>query len=179
VGRRLEERDDLQPVEAVCSAVRLVMRSYLADPRRSVHRYLLTRSIPQLRDREIASVQRYERVFSKFVRRRLAGTLGEARATLHADVVAAAVVAAHNAVLREWLREGAARDPLPALDAALAWVISTFDQPAVPRVRRTADQAPAVEGSPGASGEGTDVVVAVFRADQPIDDVVERISRSL
>jgi AcrR family transcriptional regulator len=185
------------PVEALCSGVRLVLRSYVDDRQVSVQRYRLTRSVDALRDRELASVRRYERAFSRYIRERLAGTFEPADAALRADVVAAIVVAAHNAVLREWLRAGGEYDPANDLDGALTWVTRTFGPtlggPAGPDAGRDAGRNGGQEGGqdgagpaartssgPTAGGEpNDDVVVAVFRADQPIGDVVERISRSL
>jgi AcrR family transcriptional regulator len=177
VRRYLAAIGDVPPVDAVCGGVRLVFRGYVTDPAVSVQRYRLTRSVVPLRDREIASVRRYERAFSKYLYGRYAPTMGESAAALHADVIAAAVVAAHNAVLRDWLRSGGAIDPFPALEAAFAWVAATFDQgPVPPQVRREA----VAPGGGAAEGEREDdVVVAVFRAGQPIDDVVQRITRSL
>jgi AcrR family transcriptional regulator len=160
VQRVLDASGSLPAIDAVCAGVRQVFQSYVNDPLVSVQRYRISRSVPALRDRELASVQRYERAFSRYVRGRLAETYSEAEAALRADVLAAAVVAAHNAVLREWLRDGGQRDFGPRLEAAFAWVARTF----------------AASGDPG---QPADVVVAVFRADQPIDDVMERISRSL
>ena len=155
----LEALDDVAPVRAVCSGAKLIFRTYVDDPAVSLQRYVLARSVPALKDREIASISRYNRLFSRYLRRRL----GEAPGVrLYADVVAAAVVAAHNEVLRAWLLAGGAGDPLPALDRALAWVAERFEH---------AGAAPAAEGD--------DVVVAVFRAGAPLDDVVDRISRSL
>jgi AcrR family transcriptional regulator len=162
VSEHLTSQSGASPVAAISSVVRLVLLSYVAEPQVSVQRYRLTRNIEALRDRELASVQKYERIFSKYVRERLSGTYPGAEAVLRADVIAATVVAAHNAVLREWLRAGGDYDPLPDLDKAVAWVTETFE----PR-------------SPIQQTGGDDIVVAVFRADQPISDVVERISRSL
>ncbi|MCE0539618.1 TetR family transcriptional regulator [Kineosporia rhizophila] len=168
VNQHLVAQTALDPIEAICGAVKLVLLSYLDDPEVSVQRYQLSRSVPALRDRELASVQRYERTFSRYVRGRLTGPLPEANAVLRADVVAAAVVAAHNAVLREWLRAGGNYDPLADLDASCAWVRGIFgeSQPKDAVVR------------PRGSG-ADDVVVAVFRSGEPLDDVVARISRSL
>jgi AcrR family transcriptional regulator len=150
---------DVPPVRAVCSGAKLIFRTYVEDPVVSVQRYGVARSVPALRDREIASISRYNRLFSRYLRERL----GEAPGIrLYADVVAAAVVAAHNEVLRAWLLGGGAGDPLPALDRALSWVAERFEQ-----------------GAPAPGSEQDDVVVAVFRAGAPLDDVVDRISRSL
>ncbi len=150
----------------------MVFRSYVSDPTVSVQRYRLTRSVDALRDRELATVQRYERAFSRYVRNRMVDSgLSQPEIALRADVSAAAVVAAHNAVLREWLRAGGDYDPMSELETAFAWVLQTFEaQPPAPG----RDAIPATAGDPD-----NGVVVAVFRADQPLGDVVERISRSL
>jgi AcrR family transcriptional regulator len=168
VATALDAFVDIPPVRAICAGARLVFRSYVDEPVVAVQRYRLTQSVPALRDREIASVSQYIRLFSHYLRLRFGDTVGSG---LHADVIAAAVVAAHNQVLREWLRDGGDHDPFPTLDSSLSWVTSTFEA-ALPGA--------APEGAPAAqSGEGEDVVVAVFRAGDPIDDVVERILRSL
>jgi AcrR family transcriptional regulator len=186
VRRYLQAADESSPVEAVCGGVRLVFRSYVDDPGVSLRRYLLTRSVTPLRDREIASVRRYERAFSKYLYDRFLDGLGESAALLRADVIAASVVSAHNAVLREWLRSGGTPDPFPRLEQAFSWVAATFEQgpalrPAAAPPAVTAEPAPNPAPANGSEtpAEGGDVVVAVFRADQSIDDIVQRITRSL
>jgi AcrR family transcriptional regulator len=157
----------LPPVAAVCGGVRLVFRSYLADPEVSVQRYRVARRVDALRQREIASVWRYERLFASYLRGRLAGkaTPGDPPPTLLADIVAAAVVAAHNSVLRTWLRDGGVGAPEAALhdlDSALDVVVRTFEPPGAE--------------VPDASDA---TVVAVFRAPGDVDDVVHRLRAHL
>jgi AcrR family transcriptional regulator len=123
-GALLDATGGLPPLRAVCLGARLVFRSYVDDPVVSVERYRLTRSVAALRDRETASVSQYTRLFAGYLRDRWPATPGHA---LLADTAGAAVVAAHNTVLREWLRCGGGYDPLPALDAALDWVAATFE----------------------------------------------------
>jgi AcrR family transcriptional regulator len=108
-----------EPVFAVAEATRLIFESFMATPEQTLARYRLTREVAPLRDREVASVARYERVLSDYLRSRLRAT---PKAALAAHVAAASFVAAHNQVLREWLRSGGTKDPYPALDAALATV---------------------------------------------------------
>ncbi len=130
--------------------------------------------MPALRARETASVQEYSRIFRRFLAGRFAaepagsGVVG----ALRADVVAGAVVAAHNQVLREWLHGGAAGDPMPALEAAFDWLVATFESAGGEGGEAGRERA----GPPSAA---EDVVVAVFRAGDSIDDVVQRISRHL
>jgi len=51
---------------AVSDAVRLVLLHYLAEGDLARRRYALTSTVPALRDREIASVARYQRLFREF-----------------------------------------------------------------------------------------------------------------
>jgi AcrR family transcriptional regulator len=172
VNQNLASQSEVSPVLAICSGVRVVFRSYVSDPQVSVQRYRLTRSVDALRDRELATVRRYERAFSRYVRDRLAGgRFSESETVLRADVIAATVVAAHNAVLREWLRAGGDYDPMADLEKAFTWVLQTFE----PQPKALQQSG----GDPAGDPENSGVVVAVFRADQPIGDVVDRITRSL
>lgn len=171
--------DDLPPVRALCSGARVVFRSYVDDPVVSLQRYRLTRSVPALRARENASVNAYFRLFRRFLSGRFAAgpvpPPGLPDGSLRSDVIAGAVVAAHNQVLREWLKGGCQGDPMPALEAAFEWVVRTFEVPAaVGGDNGDAGTAEAVPASPG-----EDVVVAVFRTDESLDDVMQRISRRL
>ena len=94
------------PLDTVCRGITEVLRMYAESPDVSVERYRLTREVPALREHEIASVARYDRLFTRY----LLGQFDEAahRAgdddPLLAEVAASAVVAAHNHVLRRWLR---------------------------------------------------------------------------
>ena len=83
--------------------------------------------MPALRDREIASVARYQRLFREFIAGWMADTAEPA--PLRAELMAAAVVAAHNHVLRRWLR-GESPDPVREVDSALSLVIDLFAAPA-------------------------------------------------
>jgi AcrR family transcriptional regulator len=152
VSAQLAALDELPPLRAVCSGVRMVFRSYVDDRVVSVQRYQLIRSVPALRDREIAWVSQYIRLFASYLRGRL-GTTSDGERT--AEIAAAAIVAAHNHVLRQWLQGGGGTDPFPALEEAFTWVTARF------------------EPGPDAA------VVAVFRPGGLVEDVVQRLSRSL
>jgi AcrR family transcriptional regulator len=52
---------------AVSDAVRLVLLHYLEEGDLARRRYALTSKVPALRDREIASVARYQRLFREFI----------------------------------------------------------------------------------------------------------------
>lgn len=110
---------------AVSDAVRLVLLHYVEEGDLARRRYALTSTVAVLRDREIASVGRYQRLFREF----LAAWMGDSRqSALRAELMSAAVVAAHNHVLRRWLR-GDADDPVAEVDAALRDVAALFSGP--------------------------------------------------
>lgn len=140
---------------AVTEAARLVLEQYLAEGPLARSRYGLTRSVPALRDREIASMLGYQRLFREHVRRWLDGD----DVDLHAELLAAAVVTAHNVVLRRWLR-GEAADPRTEFDEAM---------------RRVAAMAGAWSGS---DPEGSTTVV-VLRSGRSVDDVLPALRRAL
>ncbi|MGI5184801.1 TetR/AcrR family transcriptional regulator [Dactylosporangium sp. CA-152071] len=109
-------------IVAVTEAVRLVLLRYVEEGDRARLRYALTSRISTLRDREIASVARYQRLFREFIAESWGPAPG---AALRAELMAAAVVSAHNHVLRRWLRRDTA-EPAAELDAAMAQVVSLF-----------------------------------------------------
>lgn len=137
------------PLDTVCRGIKEVMKMYAAKPAVSVARYKLTREVPTLREAEIASVARYERLFTRY----LLGHFDERDHhvgnddPLLAEVAASAVVTAHNHVLRRWLRAGGQGDVEAQLDRAFAIVRDTFGtgigaggppgpSPSAPRPRR-------------------------------------------
>ncbi|MFD6953619.1 TetR family transcriptional regulator [Nocardiopsis sp. TSRI0078] len=124
VVRYLEASPD-EPLTSVFSAARLVLQGYLRDPEITVPRYHLVRAHPRLRDREVAMTARYQAAFSSYLAR--SGD-GEGR-SLAAGVAAAALISAHNHVLRGWLRR-------PEQDSREVW--AGFDE-AMDFVRRAAE----------------------------------------
>lgn len=105
---------------AIAEAARLVLRHYLAEGELARTRYRLTSRVPALRAREIASQRQYQRVFLVFVRQWYG-----AGADLRAELLADAVVTAHNHVLRQWLR-GRTESPEADFDDAIADVLGLF-----------------------------------------------------
>jgi AcrR family transcriptional regulator len=152
------------PVARVCDAARLVLRMYAENPAFSVQRYRLTRNFPGLRAYEVSVVWRYERTLADYLRRCFVGCPD---GTLRADVIAAAVVAAHNNALRQWLRSGGQGDATAGVDHALEFVRSSWS-------------AAAPDGSPagGAPGE-EDAVVVITRRGTPLWRVVREIESAL
>lgn len=112
-------------IVAVTEVVRLVLHRYIEEGDRARRRYELTSIVQPLRDREIVSVARYQRLFREFI----AGWMGDTvDSALRAELMAAAVVAAHNHVLRRWLR-GECTDPVAEVGDAMAQVVALFPTP--------------------------------------------------
>jgi AcrR family transcriptional regulator len=174
VAERLRTSGPGNPLGAVADAVRLVLLHYLDEGDLARRRYALTSKVPALHDREIVSGARYQRLFREFI----AGMRpdpgrpdtvrpGTARpgtgrprsgepAQLRAEMAAAALVAAHNHVLRRWLR-GESPDPVQEVDEALRLVTELFAAP------------------PGEPAGGTTVVA--FRTGQDIDSLIPALRR--
>jgi AcrR family transcriptional regulator len=153
VRARLRSTSHAVPLAAVCDAVRLVLTHYLDEGDLAKRRYALTSTVPALRDKEIVSVARYQRLFREYIGERMPGH-GDSAALL-AELMAAAVAAAHNHVLRRWLR-GESTDPVREVDGAMSQVIDLFTT----RV-------------PAAEADGTTVVA--FRTSQPLEALLPEI----
>lgn len=104
---------------AVTDAARIVLRHYLQEGRRAHARYRLIRTVPALRDREVASMRQYQRMFRDALR---ADWVDDPMGPLRAELMAAGIVTAHNVVLRQWLR-GELGDAESALDQAITMVL--------------------------------------------------------
>ena len=166
------------PLDTVCRGIKEVMRMYAASPKGSVERYKLTREVPALREREIASVARYERLFTRY----LLGHFDEAAHRdgdddpLLAEVAASAVVTAHNHVLRRWLRGGAVDDLEGHLDQAFAIVRRTFG------TGFGANRSAPLNERRGRAAEverQDEVLVTVARIDAPLSEIMETIEGAL
>jgi AcrR family transcriptional regulator len=154
VRSRLQTSSHGTALVAVADAVRLVLLHYIDEGDLARQRYALTSTVPALRDREIASVARYQRLFREFI----ASWMADPReaASLRAELMAASVVAAHNHVLRRWLR-GESPDPIGEVDEAMSQVIALF---AVPT-----------------GGAGTDTTIVAFRTSRDIDTLIPELRR--
>ncbi|QDY79823.1 TetR family transcriptional regulator [Streptomyces qinzhouensis] len=167
------------PLDTVCRGIKEVMRMYAASPAVSVERYRLTREVPTLREREIASVARYERLFTRY----LLGHFDERDHhdgnddPLLAEVAASAVVTAHNHVLRRWLRAGGQGDVEGRLDHAFAIVRDTFGTGIMVGRTPGGEAPPALVATVSEPHE--EVLVAVARTDAPLPDVMRTIERAL
>ena len=144
-----EGHDD--PWRAVCAASESVFAHFAHDPELARRRYQIVRQVPVLREREIITVFRYERLFDDYLRSSLPGI-----DPLDAVGFSALVTAVHNHVLRQLLR-GKKKVPLSTLQTALADVRRRYGVP-----------------SDAVSEAPDDVVVAVFPRTMPIAEVTRR-----
>ncbi|CAL9398992.1 hypothetical protein SUDANB151_01397 [Streptomyces sp. enrichment culture] len=168
------------PLDTVCRGIKEVMKMYAARPEISVARYKLTREVPTLREAEIASVARYERLFTRYLLGHFDEHAHDDDANddpLLAEVAASAVVTAHNHVLRRWLRADGQGDVEAELDHAFAIVRRTFGT-GIGAGRGTASgtRPPAAAASSSVQGE---VLVTVARTDAPLHEVMRTIEQAL
>ncbi|MPY60074.1 TetR family transcriptional regulator [Streptomyces spongiae] len=167
------------PLDTVCRGIKEVMRMYAARPEISVQRYKLTREVPTLREAEIASVARYERLFTRYLLGHFDEHAHDDDANddpLLAEVAASAVVTAHNHVLRRWLRAGGQGDVEAQLDHAFAIVRRTFGTGIGAGRYEPAPHASPAPASVSSQGE---VLVTVARTDAPLDEVMKTIEQAL
>ena len=143
------------PWAAVCEASERVFTHFARDPELARRRYEIVRDVPVLRDREIVTVFRYERLFDEYLRDALPGL-----APIDAVGFAALITAVHNHVLRQLLRGH--RVPLSVLQSALD------------DVRRRYGVLP-----DSAQAAADDVVVAVFPRSMPIAEISRRVQSQL
>ncbi|WP_235201312.1 TetR family transcriptional regulator [Microbacterium sp. CH12i] len=144
------------PWDAVCQASQLVFAHFAHDPELARLRYQIVRQVPALREREIVTVFRYERLFDEYLRSALPGI-----DPLDAVGFAAIVTAAHNHVLRQLLR-------------STKRVAPSVLQSALDDARRRYGVLPdAVEPA------HDDMVVAVFPRSMPIAEVTRRLQTDL
>lgn len=122
VEDRLRTSHANSALAAVVDAVKIVLFHYVAEGERARERYRLVSAVPALRDRELVGGAGYQRLFRRHLSQ---WGDGSTESELRAEVTAAAVVAAHNRVLRRWLR-GECSDPHEEIEHALAVVQHTF-----------------------------------------------------
>ncbi|QMU97484.1 TetR family transcriptional regulator [Microbacterium esteraromaticum] len=148
-----ESHDD--PWAAVCEASERVFTHFARDPELARRRYEIVREVAVLRDREIVTVFRYERLFDEYLRDSLPGI-----APIDAVGFSALITAVHNHVLRQLLR--GRRVPLTELREALDDVRRRYG--VLPESSEPADD---------------DVVVAVFPRSMPIAEISRRVQAQL
>ncbi len=144
------------PWAAVCEASVRVFSHFAADPDLARRRYTIVRGVPALREREIVTVFRYERLFDEYLRGALPGL-----DPIDAVGFSALVTAVHNHVLRQLLR-GPKRVPVTVLKRALDDAMRRYGV------------------APGGADAGDDdVVVAVFPKRMPLAEVARRLGDQL
>ncbi|PKI92278.1 TetR family transcriptional regulator [Actinomycetales bacterium SN12] len=148
-----EPHDD--PWAAVCEGSERVFTHFARDPELARRRYEIVREVPVLRDREIVTVFRYERLFDEYLRDSLPGI-----APIDAVGFSALITAVHNHVLRQLLR--GRRVPLTVLQEALDDVRRRYG--VLPEAVTPADD---------------DVVVAVFPRSMPVAEISRRVQAQL
>ncbi|WP_327683733.1 TetR family transcriptional regulator [Kitasatospora sp. NBC_00458] len=178
---------DEDPVRRASDAARLVLRMYAEQPSFSVQRYRLTRKVPGLRAYELSVVWRYEHTLAHYLR----GRFGDSPdGPLRADVIAAAVVAAHNHALRTWLRSGGESDWVAEVDRAMSYVTGALgDRPggaapdgsgaAGPAALPGTGAGSAIRAGGSGAGADDDVVVLVASRSAPLWRMVQGIESAL
>lgn len=155
--RQFLARPHPDPWAAVCEASVLVYTHFAADPELARRRYAVVRGVPALREREIVTVFRYERLFDEYLRASLPGL-----DPLDAVGFAALVTAIHNHVLRQLLR-GPKKVPVSVLRTALDDARRRFG---------------VLPDDAAATGDDA-VVVAVFPRAMPTAEVARRLRERL
>ncbi|MFI6869960.1 TetR family transcriptional regulator [Nocardia sp. NPDC050406] len=141
------------PWDAVCEAVVAVFERFTQWRELAARRYRVVRQVPALREREIVTVFRYDRLFTDYLRQQLRG-----RSDLALVQFTAAVTATHNYLLRRMVRGESDASPADLRSALLA----------IPRDRPD-------QSAPDAS----DMIVAVFPRDMPPRQVADLLARRL
>ncbi|MGW6425297.1 TetR family transcriptional regulator [Nocardia sp. NPDC055053] len=144
-------RAEGDPWDAVCEAVIGVFERFTQWRDIAARRYQVVRRVPALREREIVTVFRYERLFTDFLREQLPDVPDLARVQF-----TAAVTATHNYLLRRMVR-GEPAAAVADLRTELAMISRGRQEPA-PR---------------------EELVVAVFPRDMPPRKVADLITAQL
>lgn len=152
------EFDD--PWAATCDAAQLVFRHFRDRRELAVWRYRVVQRVPALRDRELVTTYRYERLFTDFLRSAVPG-----EKPIRIVSYAAAITTAHNYLLRAMIRgdETATADVLAR---------ELFE------LRRTFGVAPGFEtASTGATPRA--VTVLTYPVGTPPAEIAEQLRRQL
>ncbi|MFZ2526573.1 MAG: TetR family transcriptional regulator [Rhodococcus sp. (in: high G+C Gram-positive bacteria)] len=148
------------PWAATCDAAQLVFRHFRDRRELAVWRYRVVQRVPALRDRELVTTYRYERLFTDYLR---SATPGEK--PIRIVSYAAAITSAHNYLLRAMIR-GDETATVEALSRELFELRRTFG--VVPGA-----QASAAVATPRA------VTVLTYPAGTSADEIAEQLRRQL
>ena len=146
------------PWQVVCRAAAMVFEHFAKRAETSRQRYQVVNVVPALRDRELVTVFRYERLFGQYLRDAVPGL-----PPLDAVRFAATVISTHNFLLRELMRNERQLD-VGELQAALD------------DVRRLYGVLPSTDAGPPAEEE---MVVAVFPKSLPPAELARRLQQKL
>ncbi|MGN7202533.1 TetR/AcrR family transcriptional regulator [Arthrobacter sp. SAFR-044] len=171
VNERLAE-SRLEPLAAVADAALLVFDHHLRNPQTSRARYGLLQAVPALRDRELVTSHRYERAFLHHLDDKLPRN---GRREYKAVAFAAAVVAVHNAFLREWLRAAPGAGDTASSDRHRATALATELQALAETFRPVLLGAPV----PAAAQPAPTVVVTVFPGPADKDAIAQAVRDAL
>ncbi|GAC1382956.1 MAG: hypothetical protein NVSMB43_23830 [Pseudarthrobacter sp.] len=170
VNDRLAESRQ-EPLAAIEEAALVVFDHHLRNPETSRARYELMQAVPALRDRELVTSHRYERAFLLHLLDKLPD--GDHRE--HKAVgFAAAVVAVHNAFLRQWLRTAPPAREMAAETAAAdrerstalaneLQALSAIFRPALLGAGPSAEPSPTVVVTVLTAGAGKDAIAQAVR----------------
>lgn len=146
------------PWEAVCRAAAMVFEHFAKQVETARQRYQVVNAVPALRDRELVTVFRYERLFGQYLRDAVPGL-----PPLDAVRFAATIISTHNFLLRELMRNERQLD-VGELREALDDVRRLYG------VLPSADPGPPVE---------EEMVVAVFPKSLPPAELARRLQQKL
>ncbi len=99
VAAQLADSDDVDPPTAVCAAAELVFTHFHNTRDLAVRRMDVVSKVPTLRERELVTTYRYQRVFEEYLRSRLPD-----ESPVDIVAFAAAITSAHNYLLRSMIR---------------------------------------------------------------------------
>ena len=169
VNDRLAE-SRLEPLAAVADAALLVFDHHLRNRETSLARYELLQAVPALRDRELVTSHRYERAFLQYLNDKLPQ---DGRSGYKAVAFAAAVVAVHNAFLRQWLRAAPGAGEAADMDRKRAAALAA-------ELRALAETfRPALLGGAAAAPPAPTVVVTVLPGSADKDAVAQAVLDAL
>ncbi|MGV9669364.1 TetR/AcrR family transcriptional regulator [Gordonia sp. NPDC003504] len=154
-----EALDAGDPWTVVCAAAEIVFTHFLATRDLAVRRLHVVSRVPALRDRELVTTYRYQRVFEEYLRRVVPGA-----SAVHIVAFASAVTAVHNFLLRSMIR-GDTDATLQRLRAELAEV-----RTALGADHRARDAAGSAAGA---------IAVVTYPAGADPDVVAEQVRRQL
>lgn len=163
------------PWLAVCQAAELVFAHFCAEGALAGRRYAVVNAHPALRDKELVTVFRYERLFDAHLRAALPGL-----DPLDSVRFAAAVIATHNYLLREFMRGTRPVTTAQVHDAldGVRRLFGVLDGSREPTAGNPPGHAPKADGAPEAAD---DVVVTVlsFPRSTPTADIARALQHKL